>query len=307
MTKHRIRIGVRDNRLCRILGEQVLELLKPHLGGASCVLVPVGHSSDRGRQQPHRWPGSALEHALSEGGVDIAVQDMKDLPPEPSAGILLAAVTERRTPFDVLIARDGIIMDELPEGSAISAHTPLRRAQLLHYREDLAIVDFSGSLEERMRKLEMGEVDGLVVSASAVEHLGYQERVTEVFTTEVIVPAPGQGALGLQIQKGNKDLLKLAKHLDDPIARGEVEAERAFLAEISSDPAVAVGALAKLDGTLLHLEGIIADRDGVKLYRDEEEGKPGDEAQVGARLARRLLLDGARGVLGHAGNPLQSH
>ena len=199
-----------------------------------------------------------------------------------------------------VVARDGIIVDELPEGSAISAHTPLRRAQLLHYRDDLSIMDFSGSLEERMRKLEMGEVDGLVVSASAVEHLGYQDRVTEVFTTEVVVPAPGQGALGIQIAKTSKDLLKLVKHLEDPVARVEIEAERAFQREVTSDPTVPVGALAKLDGTRLCLEGVVADRDGVKIYRDEEVGKTGDEEQVGVRLARRLLLDGARALLSAA-------
>jgi len=140
-------------------------------------------------------------------------------------------------------------------------------------------------------------VDGLVVSASAVEHLGYQDRVTEVFTTEVVVPAPGQGALGLQILKSSKDLLKMVKHLDDPVARVEIEAERAFQREITSDPMIPIGALAKLDGSHLRLEGVIADREGVKIYRDEEEGRAGDEEQIGARLARRLLLDGARALL----------
>jgi hydroxymethylbilane synthase len=203
----------------------------------------------------------------------------------------------RFTPFDVLIARDGTIVDELPEGSAISAHTPIRRAQLLHYRDDLSILDFSGSLEARMKKLEMGEVDGIVVSASAVEHLGLQDRVTEVFTTEVVLPAPGQGALGIQVAKPSKDLLKAVKHLDDPIARAEIETERAFLREIGSDPSLPIGALAKLEGTELRLEGVVADREGLKIYRDEEEGKAGDEEQIGVRLARRLLLDGARAVL----------
>jgi len=301
MGKHTIKIGVRDNRLCRIIGQQVLELLGPHMGSATAILVPIGTSEERHRPRGHRWPGALLEQALADGEVDIAVQNMKDVPPEPHAGIVIAAVTERFTPFDVLIARDGIIVDELPEGSAISAHTPVRRAQLLHYRGDLSIVDYSGSLEERMKKLEMGEVDGIVVSASAVEHMGYQDRVTEVFTTEVLVPAPGQGALCLEIAKGSKELLKLAKHLDDPVARSEVEAERAFLREVSSDPAVAIGVLAKLDGVRLRIEGVIADRDGAKLYRDEEEGKAGDEEQIGARLARRLLLDGARSLLVPAG------
>jgi len=300
MTKQKIKIGVRDNRLGRILGEQVLELLRPHLGSASFSIVPVGNSSGRGHVHAMRWPGAVLERALAEGEVDLAVQNMKDVSPDLPSGIVLAAVTERFTPFDVLIARDGTIVDELPEGSAISAHTPIRRAQLLHYRDDLSILDFSGALEERMRKLEMGEVDGLVVSASAVEHMGYQDRVTEVFTTEVVVPAPGQGALGIQIARASKDLVKAVKHLDDPVARVEIEAERAFQREITLDPSVPVGALAKLDGAHLRLEGVIADREGLKVYRDEEEGKSGDEEQVGVRLARRLLLDGARALLSPA-------
>ncbi|TMQ51140.1 MAG: hydroxymethylbilane synthase [Candidatus Eisenbacteria bacterium] len=295
MTKHKIKIGFRDHRLGRILGEQAIELLKPHLSSAAFALVPVG--VPRGRGHAAVWPGQPVEQALLRGEVDLAVQNMKDLSPEPPAGIVLAAVTERFTPFDVLIARDGTIVDDLPEGSAVSAHTPIRRAQLLHYRDDLSILDFSGSLEERMRKLELGEVDGLVVSASAVEHLGYQDRVTEVFTTEVVVPAPGQGALGIQVLKSAKDLLKAARHLDDPIARVEIDAERAFQREITSDPTVPIGALAKLDGASLRLEGVIADREGLKIYRDEEEGKAGDEEQIGVRLARRLLLDGARALL----------
>jgi hydroxymethylbilane synthase len=300
MTKPKIKIGVRDNRLGRILGEQVLELLRPHLGSASLTIVPVANPSGRGHAHAPRWPGAALERALAEGEVDIAVQNMKDVSPDLPSALVLAAVTERFTPFDVLIARDGTIVDELPEGSAVSAHTPLRRAQLLHYRDDLSILDFSGTLEERMRKLEMGEVDGLVVSASAVEHMGYQDRVTEVFTTEVVVPAPGQGALGIQVARTSKDLVKAVKHLDDPIARVEIEAERAFQREITMDPSVPVGALAKLDGAHLRLEGMIADREGVKVYRDEEEGKAGDEEQIGVRLARRLLLDGARALLSPA-------
>ena len=300
MSKTKIKIGVRDNSLGRILGQQIVDLLRPHLGSAVCTLVPIGHTAERGRGHATKWPGQDLERALVSDEIDIAVQNVKDLPPDPHSGVVLAAVTARFTPFDVLIARDGTIVDELPEGSAISAHTPIRRAQLLHYRDDLSILDFSGSLEERMRKLEMGEVDGLVVSASAVEHLGYQDRVTEVFTTEVVVPAPGQGALGIQVAKGSKELIKAVKHLDDPIARVEIEAERAFQREITSDPSIPIGALAKLDGNHLCLEGVIADREGAKVYRDQEEGKAGDEEQIGARLARRLLLDGARALISAA-------
>jgi hydroxymethylbilane synthase len=294
-----LRLGVRANRLGRILGEQVVELLRPQLDGRTVTFVSVPDSEGKLRYGA-RWPGLGLEQAVAEGEVDVAVQNMKDVPLSSTAGVALVAVTERFTPFDVLIARDGTILDELPVGSAISAHTPLRRAQLLHYRDDLGIVDYSGSLDDRIRMLELGEVDGLVVSASAVEHMGYQDRVTEVFTTEVIVPAAGQGALGLQVHKGQKDWMRLARHLDDPVARGEVETERAFLRELKAVAPVAVAALAKLNGDDLALEGIVSDRDGLQIFRDTEVGKRGDETQVAARLARRLLLDGARAILTEA-------
>ena len=294
-----LRLGVRANRLGRILGEQVVELLRPQLDGRTVTFVSVPDSEGKLRYGA-RWAGLGLEQAVAEGEVDVAVQNMKDVPLSSTAGVALVAVTERFTPFDVLIARDGTILDELPVGSAISAHTPLRRAQLLHYRDDLGIVDYSGSLDDRIRMLELGEVDGLVVSASAVEHMGYQDRVTEVFTTEVIVPAAGQGALGLQVHKGQKDWMRLARHLDDPVARGEVETERAFLRELKAVAPVAVAALAKLNGDDLALEGIVADRDGLQIFRDTEVGKRGDETQVAARLARRLLLDGARAILTEA-------
>lgn len=299
-----IRIGVRANRLGRILGEQVADLLKPHLGHQTVKFLSILDTEGKMRLGA-RWPGSALTEAVERGEVDIAVQNMKDVPLEAPASVSLAAVTERFTPFDVLIARDGTILDELPDGAAISAHTPLRRAQLLHYRDDLGIVDYSGSLEDRIRKLELGEVDGLIVSASAVEHLGYQDQVTEVLTTDVVVPAAGQGALGLQVQKAQRELLRLARHLDDPVARAEVECERAFLRELRASAPVAVAALSRLHGDALILEGVVADRDGQELYRDAETGERGDEFQVAARLARRLLLDGARHLVSNSGPGLR--
>lgn len=300
MTPGTLRIGVRAHRLGQSIGEQVVAEWKPHLGSTAVAFVPID-AADRATANRGGWPGSPLERALAKGEIDLAIQNAKDLPPDPEPGVLIAAVTERFTPFDVLIARDEAIFDDLSEGAAISAHTPLRRALLLHYRRDLTIVDFAGSLEERIRMLESGEVDGLVVSASAVEHLGCQDRVTEIFTTAVLVPMPGQGACVVQARQGGRDLLKLAKHLDHPMARAELDCERAFLRELKTGPWAAVGALATFEGQTLRLEGVVSDRDGRKVFRDVETGKPGDEEQVGVRLARRLLLDGAQRVLAAAG------
>lgn len=292
-----LRLGVRASRLGQNLGERIIDQLRPHVGTTAIEIVPI---EDVPR---HAWPGAALEHALVKGTIDIAVQNVKDLPIDGEPGLVLAAVTERFTPFDVLIARDETIMDELPDGSAISAHTPLRHAQLIRYRPDLMPADLPGSLDDRIRALDAGKVDGLIVSASAVEHLGYQDRVTEIFTTEVFVPAAGQGTCVLQMREGGKELLRLAKHLDHPIARSEIEAERAFVRALKADPTMAVGALASIDGARIRLEGVAADFDGRKLIRDVEEGKIGDEEGIGERLARRLLLEGARKVLPGAGLP----
>jgi hydroxymethylbilane synthase len=294
-----LRIGFRANRLGQTLGERVAERLRPYLSTTPVQLHPVDSSGER--EIEGGWPGSPLEQAVAKGTVDIAVQNAKDLAPESEPGVSIAAVAERLTPFDVLIARDETIMDELPDGAVISAHTPLRRAQLLLYRNDLKLVDFIGSLDDRIRMLDSGEVDGIIVSASAVEHLGFQDRVTEIFTTEVLLPAAGQGACVIQIRQGSKDLLKLVKHLETPTARMEIESERAFARELRADASMAVGALASIDGQNIRLEGIVADRDGRKAVRDTEEGEAGDEAGIGERLAQRLLAEGARRILSGIG------
>lgn len=297
MSHAALRIGIRANRLGQSLGERIAEQLRPFLGATPILLHPVNSVDEHAVDHRGAWPGSALERAVAKGDVDLAVQNAKDLAPESEPGVALAAVAERITPFDVLIARDEIIMDELPDGAVLSAHTTLRRAQLLRYRDDFKLVDFTGSLDDRIRMLDAGEVDGIIVSASAVEHLGFQDRVTEIFTTEVLLPAPGQGACVIQVRQGSKDLLKLAKHLEHPTARMEVESERAFARELGADASMAIGALASIDGQSIRLDGMVADRDGRKLVRDVEEGEAGDELGIGSRLAQRLLTEGARRIL----------
>ncbi len=298
-----LRLGFLASKLGRTLAEQIVEQLHPFMGATPIQMVPMEPAADHGTGRSTVWPGVLLERALLRAEIDLAAQDAKDLSPETEPGVVLAAVTERFTPFDVLIARDETIMDDLPEGASISAHAPLRRAQLLRYRDDLRLVDLPGSLDERIRMLDSEEVDGLIVSAAAVEHLGFQDRVTEIFTTEVLVPAAGQGTCVVQVKEGSKELLRMAKHLDHPIARSEIEAERAFVRELKADPTMAVGALASIDGTSIRLEGIVVDREGRRHVRDVEEGKVGDEEGIGSRLAQRLLLEGARRVLAGAAPP----
>jgi hydroxymethylbilane synthase len=301
MAPRTIRIGVRGNRLGMSLGQQTLEELRGHLGDVTTEIVPI---ADPGRRSTSPWPGGALEHALAQGDVQMVIQNAKDASPTGS-GITLAAVTSRFTPFDVLIAPEGAILDELPDGAAISAHTALRRAQLLNYRDDFRIADFAGSLEERIRLLDRGEVDGLIVSASGVEHLGLQDLVTEIFTTAVLIPAPGQGSVVIQVRTSEKELVRAAKHLNDVDARAEFDTERAFLRALGADSRAPVGALAQSDGTEIRLEGVVAEREGRRIFRDVETGASSDPSSIGEKLAKKLLDEGGRRALAAAGMEME--
>lgn len=293
-----LKLGVRPSRLGHCLGERIAEQAREHLSGP-VAFTPVAEEIDRAGAVLG-WPGASLERALLSGHVDAAVLSVKDISPDLDPALAIAAVTERYTPFDVFIARDETILDELPDGAELSAHTSIRRAQLLRYREDFQLLDVPGSLDDRIRILDAGGLDGIVVSASAVEHLGYQDRVNEIFTTEMILPAPGQGACAVLIRSDDKDLLKLFRPLDHPMARAEVECERSFLRELGAEPGTAVGALAAFDGSSIRLEGVVADETGKRLIRDAEEGDSGEEAEIGRRLARRFILEGARRILAAA-------
>ena len=243
-----------------------------------------------------------IERALLEGEIDIAVHCMKDLPTCMPEGLTLAAVTKRLTPFDVLISRDSKILDDLPSGAKIGTGSPRRAAQLLNYRPDLVIADIRGNLDTRIRKLRSGEYDAIVVAAAGVERLGLQNTVSEIFTTELCLPAPGQGALGIQIRSGDKDAARAAKRLDDVESHRQIRAERAFLKRIGAGCHVPAGALCTREGDTVTLDGMIASPDGHDMFRDFEEGSPGEEIKLGTRLAEKLIESGAGSILESLGS-----
>ena len=170
-------------------------------------------------------------------------------------------------------------------------------AQLLCYRHDLAVVDIRGNLDTRMKKLDKGMYDAIVVAAAGVERLGLQNKVSEIFTTELCLPAPGQGALGIQVRSGDKETAKIARKLDDAESHRQIRAERSFLRRMGAGCHVPAGALCTREGEVITLEGMIASPDGVDMFRDIEEGSPGEEIRLGVRLAERLIDSGAATVL----------
>lgn len=298
-----IRIGTRASRLALAQARQVADNIMMLSGKLEVQIVEITTTGDAVQNKNLAEVGGTglfvkeIERALLDGKVDLAVHSMKDLPIVHPEGISLVAVTKRLTPFDVLISRDSLILDDLPTGATIGTGSPRRMAQLLNYRPDLAVVDIRGNLDTRMKKLEKGMYDAIVVAAAGVERLGLQDKVSEIFTTELCLPAPGQGALGVQARADDKEILKIAKKLDDPESHRQIRAERSFLRRIGAGCHVPAGALCAREGDSITLEGMIASLDGVDMFRDIEEGSPGEEVKLGVRLAERLIDSGAATVL----------
>lgn len=238
-----------------------------------------------------------LERALLEEEIDLAVHCVKDLPIQTPDGLAIAAVTKRLTPFDVLISRGGKILDDLPSGATIGTGSPRRAAQLLNYRPDFVIADIRGNLDTRIAKLESEDYDAIVVAAAGVERLGLQDRVSEIFTAELCLPAPGQGALAIQVRSDHKEAAKVARKLDHAESHRQIKAERAFLKRLGAGCHVPAGALCTREEDVITLEGMIASPDGHDMFRDTEKGVPGEESRLGLRLAEKLIESGAGSIL----------
>jgi len=298
-----IRIGTRGSKLALAQANEVAACLADRLNKTRIEIVEITTKGDTVRNKSLSSIGGTglfvkeIERALLDGTVDLAVHSMKDVPTETADGLTIAAVTKRLTPFDVLISADNKILDDLPSGARIGTSSPRRIAQLLYYRPDLEIVDARGNLDTRIRNLEKGKYHAIVVAAAGVERLGMQNKVSEIFTTEVCVPAPGQGALAIQVREDDKDAVKVARKLLDHESHRQIKAERAFLKTIGGGCNVPLGALCRKEDDVVTLEGIVAGLDGVEVYRDFEEGAPGEEVDLGVRLAERLLDAGAGSVV----------
>ncbi len=295
----KLRIGVRSGRLAAALAHEVqhaLEQAHPHL---DVEIVRIGGAGDHVHDAPPRAAGftAELDRALASGKIDAALHDLPDVPRVRPDALSLAAVPRRRHPFDVLLTRDGRILDELEGGERVGASSAARRAQMLAYRDDLRAVIVRGNLETHLQQLEDGAFEGLVMAATDAERLGWHERVSEIFTTEVCVPEVGQGALGLEVLAERKDVVAAVKALDDPASRHAVVAERAWLAELGDHEDFPGGALANVVEGRLVIEAVVVSLDGLEVVRDEAEGTAASAEAIGAKLAVRMLERGAHEIL----------
>lgn len=303
MSAATVRVGTRASLLATTQAGHVAELIRTRLG-REAELVEIATDGDRSQAAgtPLTAVGGtgvfvgALRDALLRGEVDVAVHSLKDLPTYPAEGIALAAVPGREDPRDVVVARDGLTLGELPVGSRVGTGSPRRAAQLHALGLGLDVVGVRGNVDTRIGKVRSGEYDAVVLARAGLARIGRLEEATEVLDPLQMLPAPGQGALGIECRSDDALAADLAA-LDDPHARATVEAERAVLATLEGGCSAPIGALAEVaegdDGDEIWVRAIALSPDGALAVRMSASGDPADAVGVGNRLAAEMLADGA--------------
>ena len=301
-----LRGGTRASRLARCQTACVVDALRAR-AGAACEEVLISTEGDRTFDQPLPEIGGkgvfteALEAALRDTTIDFAVHSLKDLPVERSEDLVVAAVCSRADPRDVVIARDRRTLATLPRGARTGTSSTRRMAQLRAARADLAIVPLRGNVDTRVRKALAGEYDAIVIAAAGVERLGLGAAITEYLPYEIMLPAPGQGALAIQCRADDRATRALLGTLDDPIARTTTTAERAFLKALGGGCAAPIAALGEAITTNVsprfRLTGLVASVDGTRVVRATGDAPLADAEELAGRLADDAIARGARELL----------
>ncbi len=295
-----IRLGTRASTLAMTQSQWVADRIQAALG-REVELVEVTTTGDTSSQSLAQLGGtgvfvSALREALLDGSVDVAVHSLKDLPTEPAAGVAMAAVPEREDPRDVVVARDGLTLGELPAGSTVGTGSPRRAAQLHALGLGLEIADIRGNVDTRIRKVREGDYDAVVLARAGLARIGRLDEATEVLDPLQMLPAPGQGALAVETREVDELTHDVAR-LDDARTRAAVTAERAVLATLEGGCAAPIGVLAEVvegeHGEELWVRAAALSPDGTLAVRMSATGDPADAAGVGDRLAEQMLDEGA--------------
>jgi hydroxymethylbilane synthase len=241
-----------------------------------------------------------LQQALLDETIDLAVHSLKDLPTEQPADLLLAAVPEREACFDALVSNFCCTLDQLPAGSRVGTGSSRRRSQLLHYRHDLQIDEIRGNVDTRLRKLDEGQYQAIVLAQAGLIRLGLGWRAAQALQPPLMLPAVGQGALGIECRAADLRTRNVLAHLDDIGTRAAVTAERAMLAQLRGGCLAPVGAWGRYRGGRLLLEAVVLSGDGRTRIASQVEGLAGQAVGVGQQAAAELLQQGAAELIAAA-------
>ena len=298
-----LRIATRKSPLALWQAEHVATLLRGAHPGLSVELKPMSTQGDRILDRSLAAIGGKglfikeLEVALAERGADIAVHSMKDVPAEMPQGFVIGAFLERADPRDALLCRRGAALADLPAGAKVGTSSLRRRAQILAARPDLAIEPLRGNVETRLSRLESGALEAIVLASAGLVRLGLESRITARLAPEAMLPAVGQGAIGIECRSDDTRSRALVGVLDDAATHTALAAERAFAQTLGGSCQSPIAALARIEEDRLTLHGLVAEPDGSRLLRDSVSGSRAQAAGLGEELARRLLASGARELL----------
>ncbi len=303
-----IRIGTRGSGLAMKQTQLVVDALRGAAPDREFTTAEVHSEGDQQPDAPLQDLGvgvftSALERALLEGRIDMAVHSLKDLPTEPSPGLIVLSVLERADPRDVLVNRWGLGLLDLPAGARIGTSSPRREAQLRHGRSDLDYRPIRGNVETRIAKANGDDYDGVVLAAAGLERLGLSDRIAEYISSRVLTPAPGQGALAVEVRASDGDLAVLAASIRHYATAAAVEAERWVLRAAGAGCLLPIGALAEVDGEVLTLFATVTAPDGSQSYRVEVAGPVADPDVAGRAAYAALIEQGAGTLLGVQATP----
>ena len=242
-----------------------------------------------------------LEEALLAGTADLAVHSMKDVPTENPAGLVFPAITKREDVRDCLISRAGAKLKDLAPGARVGTSSLRRQAQLRHHRPDLELLDLRGNVDTRLKKVAAGEFDAIVLATAGMNRLGASDKITQILPPEIMLPAVGQGALGIETRADDHETLRLVAELDDPESHEAVTAERALLRELEGGCQIPLGAWARRENGELRLEACVFSADGKEFVRKDLRGRPEEAEELGVRLGQILIEAGADRILRLAG------
>jgi hydroxymethylbilane synthase len=298
-----LRIATRQSRLALWQAEHVAGRLREAHPGLAVELVPMTTQGDRILDRSLAQVGGKglfikeLEIAIAEDRADIAVHSMKDVPSDMPPGMTLAAMLPRADPHDAFVSLKFASFAQLPHGARVGTSSLRRQCQLKDRRPDLELLTLRGNVETRLRKLQEGQYEAIILAAAGLIRLGLEDRITQRFELEQFVPAVGQGIIGIECRSDDRRSIALVRALNDTLAWQCCEAERAFAFRLQGSCQSPIAGYATIEGERVHLRGVIGAPDGQEIYRGEHAGAVADVQSVGTALADRLLDAGARGLL----------
>ena len=299
----KIRIGTRKSKLALWQANLIALAIKSTYPEIKVELAYIMTKGDKILDSPLSKIGGKglftkeLESQMLEGNVDLAVHSLKDVPAQLAPEFTIAAITKREIPFDAFVSNKYKSFQELPQGALIGTSSLRRRAQLLAIRPDLKIENLRGNVDTRLKKLDEGKFDAIILAAAGLKRLGHESRITELLSPEIMLPAVGQGAIAVETLTSNREICDILKFLDDPNAHAATDTERAFLRIVEGGCQVPIGVFAKIEDNKITAEAIIASIDGQRIIRDKISGDISSAEAIGENLANKLLDAGGREIL----------